>query len=89
LGKAEIPLGVAETFLAAEAITLFGGHPFSAQGTIANQIPDLSVAVFVARATHRAPYLTGLAFAVGQATEVTAPRVAGKTQAVELGFVSK
>jgi hypothetical protein len=51
-GEAEIPLGVAESLFAAEPEAVFFGHRFGAQPQVADQIPCLQLAFFVARPTN-------------------------------------
>src|SRR5262249_54126293 len=83
-GKAEIPLGVAESLFAAEPVAIFFGHRLSAQPQVADQIPSLQFAFFVARATHRDPELARRFLAIVEPSKVAPSRVAFKPDRIEL-----
>src|SRR5262245_3133363 len=83
-GEAEIPLGVAEPLFAAEPEAIFFGHRFGAQPQVADQIPSLQFAFFVARPTHRDPKLARRFLAIVEPPKAASSRVAFKPDRVEL-----
>src|SRR5499426_2100263 len=83
-GEAEIPLGVAESLFAAEPEAIFIGHRFGAQPQVADQIPGLQFAYFVARPTHRDPKLARRFLAIVELSKVASSRIAFEPDRIEL-----
>src|SRR5262247_3693386 len=82
-GEAEIPLCVAESLFAAEPKAIFCGHRFGAQPQVADQIPSLQFAVFVACPTHRDPKLARRFLAIVEPSKAASSRIAFEPDRIE------
>src|SRR5215475_1297428 len=83
-GEAEIPLSVTESLFAAEPEAIFCGHRFGAQPQIADQIPGLQLAFFVACPAHRDPKLARRFLAIEEPSKAASSRIAFESDRIEL-----